>query len=52
VGKSNIKERLDRIPIDENTTVAYSAIKTKIIHTTASNHKPVAIVMGKMENQR
>lgn len=51
VGKSNIKERLDRILIQENIAVVCSAIKTKIIHTTTSDHKPMAIVMGKMENQ-
>ena len=51
VGKSNIKEGLDRILIQENIVAVHSSIKSKIIHTTTSNHKPVTIVMGKMENQ-
>lgn len=51
VGKINIKERLDKILIQENIVAVHSSLKTKILHTTASNHKPVTIVMGKMENQ-
>jgi len=51
VGKSNIKERLDRILIQENIAAVHSSIKSKNLHTIASDHKPVTIVMGKMENQ-
>ena len=51
MGKSNIKEKLDRILIQENIATTYSAIKKKIIHTTTSDHKSMATVMGKMENQ-
>jgi len=51
VGKSNIKERLDRILIQDNIAALYSSIKSKIIHTIASDHKPIVIAMGIMENQ-
>jgi len=51
VGKSNIKETLDRTLRQENIVTVHSSIKSKILHTTASDHKPVTIVMGKMENQ-
>jgi len=51
VGKSNIKERLDRILIQENIAAVHSSITSKILHTTASDHKLVIIIMGKMENQ-
>jgi len=51
VGKSNIKERLDRILIQENIAAMYISIKSKILHTIASDHKLVTIVMGKMGNQ-
>jgi len=51
VGKNNIKERLDRILIQKNIAAVHSSIKSKILHTTASDHKSVAIMMGKMENQ-
>ena len=37
--------------IEENIAAAYSVIKTKILHTMAFDHKLVATVMGKMENQ-
>lgn len=51
VGKSDIKERLDRIMIQDNIAALYNSIKSKIIHTTTSDHKLVVIAMGKMENQ-
>jgi len=51
VGKSNIKERLDRILIQDNIAALYNSIKSKIIHTTTSDHKLVVITLGKMENQ-
>ena len=51
VGKNNIKERLDRILIQENIAAVHSSIKSKILHTIASDYKPVAITMGKIENQ-
>lgn len=50
VGKRNIKERLDRILIQENIAVVHNSIKSKIFHTTTSDHKLVTTVMGKMEN--
>lgn len=51
VDKSNIKERLDRILIQENIEAVYNSIKSKVIHNTTSDHKPVVIALGKMENQ-
>ena len=51
VGKNNIKERLDKILVQENIAVDYTSVKFKIIHTTASDHKPVAIILGKLDNQ-
>lgn len=51
VGKSNIKEMLDRILIQESIVAEYSSIKSKIIHISASDHKPVLIARGKLENQ-
>lgn len=51
VGKNNIKERLDRILLQETIAADYTSVKSKIIHTTTSEHKPLAIMLGKMDNQ-
>lgn len=51
-GKQNIKERLDKILIHENIAVAFTVVKSKIVHASASNHKPVVLTLGRLENQR
>ena len=50
VGKSNIKERLDIFLIQDKIATSFSEIKSKIIHNIASDHKPVAISLGTLEN--
>jgi len=50
IGKNNIKERLDRFIIQDKFANAFSEIKSKIIHNVASNHKPVALTLRKLEN--
>lgn len=51
VGKRNIKERLDHILVQENIAPSFNSEGSKIIHTMTSDHKPVAIILGKMDNQ-
>ena len=51
MSKINIKERLDRVLVQKNIATDYTSVKSKIIHTTASDHKPVAIILGKLDNQ-
>eukprot|EP00253_Pinus_taeda_P015816 PITA_15816 len=46
----NIQERIDRILIQENLAAGYSSIKSKIVHTSASNHKLVALSLDSLEN--
>ena len=50
LGKNNIKERLDRILIQDKIATNYSNIKSRIIHNIASDHKPMVISLGNMEN--
>jgi len=47
VGKSNIKERLDRILVQENIASGFNSTRAKILHTMTSNHKLVAIIWAK-----
>jgi len=42
---------LDRILIHESIAVAYSLVKSKIVHNSASDHEPVVLTLGKLENQ-
>jgi len=51
IGKNNIKERLDRILIQENKVAEFTLVKSKIIHTIGSNHKLVVLSMGNLEKQ-
>jgi len=50
-GIHNIKQRLDRILIQENIAAAFSIVKTKIVHASASDHKPVVLTLDRLENQ-
>eukprot|EP00253_Pinus_taeda_P009681 PITA_09681 len=50
VGTHNIKERLDRILIHESIAAEFSSIKSKIVHATASDHKPVVLKLERIEN--
>ena len=47
----NIKERLNRILIQQNIATAFPTIKRKIVHTSASDHKPVVLILDRLENQ-
>jgi len=47
----NIKERLDRILIQEDIAANFSSIKRKIVHASTSDHKPVVLILDKWENQ-
>ncbi len=51
IGKNNMKERLDIILIHESIVAAYTLVKSKIVHNSASYHKSVVLTMGKLENQ-
>ena len=42
---------MDIILIHENIATAYTLLKIKIVHKSASDHKPVVLTMGKLENQ-
>ena len=46
----NIKERLDRILIHESIVAGFSSIKSKIIHATAFDHKPVVLILDTLKN--
>ena len=50
IGKNNIKESLDKILIHESIATAYTLVKSKIVHNSASDHKPVVLTFGKLEN--
>lgn len=50
LGKNNIKERLDRILVQDKIVTNFSDIKSRIIHDTTSDHKPVVITLGNMGN--
>lgn len=50
IGAQNIKERLDRILLQQEIVANFSLIKSKIIHITASDHKPIVLSMIKGEN--
>eukprot|EP00253_Pinus_taeda_P005207 PITA_05207 len=47
IGNSNIKERLDRILVQEGIVASFPNIKSKIIQGYNSNHKPVALTLDK-----
>jgi len=42
---------LDRILIHESIVAAYTLVKSKIVHNSASDHKSVVLTLGKLENQ-
>eukprot|EP00253_Pinus_taeda_P011568 PITA_11568 len=46
----NIKERLDRILIQESIATGFSSIKRNIVHATAFDHKPVVLILDRLEN--
>eukprot|EP00253_Pinus_taeda_P008823 PITA_08823 len=50
VGIHNIKERLDRILIHERIVSGFSSVKSKIVHTSASDHKPVVLILDNGRN--
>eukprot|EP00253_Pinus_taeda_P032993 PITA_32993 len=49
-GKNNIKERLDRILVQERTVANFPRIQSTIIQGFISDHKPVALQLDKGEN--
>jgi len=49
-GTHNIKERLDRILIHEGIAASFSSIKSKLVHATASDHKPVVLILDRIGN--
>eukprot|EP00253_Pinus_taeda_P007045 PITA_07045 len=49
-GKNNIKERLDRILVQERIVANFSRIQSTIIQGFISDHKPVALHLDKVEN--
>eukprot|EP00253_Pinus_taeda_P004497 PITA_04497 len=49
-GNNNIKERLDRILVQERTVARFSNIQSKIILGYISDHKPVALILDKGKN--
>lgn len=49
-GIHNIKERLDKILIHERIITGFSLVKSKIIHATTSDHKPVALILDSVRN--
>lgn len=51
IGKNNIKERLDRILIHKSIAATFTLVKRNIVHTIASNHKPMVLSLGTLENQ-
>lgn len=50
IGNQNIKERLDRLLLQQEITRNFPLIKSKIIHASTSDHKPIVISMRKGEN--
>lgn len=51
VGKNNVNEILDQILVQENIISSFNSARSKIIHAMASEHKPIAISLGLMDNQ-
>lgn len=49
-GKNNIKERLDRILVQQRIVVNFARIQSSIIQGFISDHKPVALNLIKREN--
>eukprot|EP00253_Pinus_taeda_P031988 PITA_31988 len=49
-GKNNIKERLDRILVQERIVANFPRIQSTIIQGFISDHKPVALQLDKGEN--
>eukprot|EP00253_Pinus_taeda_P033497 PITA_33497 len=49
-GIHNIKERLDRILIHERIVTGFSSVKSKIVHATASDHKPMVLILDSVRN--
>eukprot|EP00253_Pinus_taeda_P035874 PITA_35874 len=50
IGSSNMKERLDRILVQERIVARFSNIQSKIILGYFSDHKPVALILDKGKN--
>eukprot|EP00253_Pinus_taeda_P021443 PITA_21443 len=50
IGNNNIKERLDRILVQEGIVASFPIIKSKIIQGSASDHKPVVLILDKGRN--
>eukprot|EP00253_Pinus_taeda_P015345 PITA_15345 len=50
VGNNNIKERLDRILVQERIVARFSNIQSKILLGYFSDHKPVALILDKGKN--
>lgn len=50
VGNRNINEVGSYIG-PRKYCINFNSTRSKILHTTASDHKPVAIILGKMDNQ-
>lgn len=50
-GNNNVKERLDRILVQERTIARFSNIQRKIIQGYISDHKPVALILDKGKNK-
>lgn len=50
IGIHNIKERLDRILIHERIVSGFSSVKSKIVHTSALDHKLVVLILNKGRN--
>eukprot|EP00253_Pinus_taeda_P005862 PITA_05862 len=50
IGNSNIKERLDRILVQERIVARFSNIQSKILLGYFSDHKPVALILDKGKN--
>eukprot|EP00253_Pinus_taeda_P033435 PITA_33435 len=50
IGNSNIKERLDRILVQEGIVASFPNIKSKIIQGYTSDHKPVVLTLDKGRN--
>lgn len=49
-GIHNIKERLDRLLVQERVAKIYQTIRSRIVHGTASDHKAVVLSMDKGSN--
>lgn len=47
IGNNNIKERLDKILVQERIIASFPNIKSKIIQGYTSGHKPVALNLDK-----